>query len=123
MVDSKNVVLLSMVGTGGIVVMSDIQEGKGIRGTHLLAIGVVFVVLTAAADTVPGIATPFSLLVFLGIALTKGAKVFNGITGGVSKNTTPVAGSGNSSDAGSATHVVVPPKTRHRNTGPSQVTH
>lgn len=112
-----------MVGTGGIVVMSDIQEGKGIRGTHLLAIGIVFIALTAAADTVPGIATPFSLLVFLGIALTKGAKVFNGLTGGVSKDSKPVMGAGNSASSGTSNQVVVPVRQRHRNTGPSQVTH
>ena len=112
-----------MVGTGGIVVVSDIQVGKGIRGTHLLAIGVVFIVLTAAADTVPAIATPFALLVFLGIALTKGAKVFTGITGGMSNNSKPVVGTGNSADSGTATNVVIPPKQRQRNTGPSQVTH
>lgn len=123
MVDSKNVVLLSMIGTGGIVVISDIQGGKGIRGTHLLAVGMVFIVLTAAADTVPKIATPFALLVFLGVALTKGAKVFNGITSNVTTTSAPVMGAGNSASSGQSNNVVVPPKRRQRNTGPSQVTH
>lgn len=115
-----------MIGTGGIVVMSDIQEGKGIRGTHLLAVGMVFIALTAAADTVPKLATPFSILVFLGVALTKGASVFNAISKNVtdsgSTTVTPV-GAGNSGSSGQASSTVVPPKRRQRSTGPSSVTH
>lgn len=72
----KDVVVMSMVGSGMLVVVDDVRTG-GIKGTHILALGMVFIVVSASADIAPQVAVPFSLLVFTGIALTKGAKVFN----------------------------------------------
>ena len=74
----KNVVLMSMVGSGAIVAIDDIRSG-GIKGTHLLALGFVYIAVSAATDVVPQVGVPFALLVFAAIALTKGANVFNAV--------------------------------------------
>lgn len=74
----KNVVLMSMVGSGAIVTIDDIRKG-GIKGTHLLALGFVYIAVSAATDVAPQVGVPFALLVFAAIALTKGADVFNSV--------------------------------------------
>jgi hypothetical protein len=74
----KNVVLMSMVGSGAIVAIDDIRSG-GIKGTHLLALGFVYIAVSAATDVAPQVGVPFALLVFAAIALTKGANVFNAV--------------------------------------------
>lgn len=125
MANPKNIVILSLVGTGGVVIVSDIQEGNGIRGTHLLALGIVGVVLTATADTVPKIAIPLALLVFVGVLLSKGAKLFGNLTGGLTA-TTKVHGQAAANTVKQSSNVsgtVVPAKRRLRSTGPSQTTH
>jgi len=76
--NSKNVVAMSLVGSGIIVTIDDIRT-DGIKGTHLLALGVVYIAVSAATDISPSVGVPFALLVFTGIALTKGTKVFNAI--------------------------------------------
>lgn len=116
MVDGKNIVLLSMVGSAGIVVVSDVQDSGSINGTHLLALGIVSVGMTAAADTVPKVAVPLSLLILFGIMLSKGAKVFGKLANRVSS---PPANPVASNSTVSATGVVVPPRQRVRTTGPS----
>jgi hypothetical protein len=77
-VTNKNVVLMSMVGSGAIVTIDDIRNG-GIKGTHLLALGFVYIAVSAATDVAPQVGVPFALLVFAAIALTKGADVFNSV--------------------------------------------
>jgi hypothetical protein len=76
--NSKNVVAMSLVGSGIIVTVDDIRT-DGIKGTHLLALGIVYIAVSAATDISPQVGVPFALLVFTTIALTKGAKVFNAI--------------------------------------------
>lgn len=76
--NDKNVVLMSMVGSGAIVTIDDIRNG-GIKGTHLLALGIVYIGVSAATDISPAVGVPFALLIFAAIALTKGATVFNAI--------------------------------------------
>lgn len=76
--DSKNVVLVSMAGSALIVTIDDIRT-DGIKGTHLLALGFVYIAVSGVADVAPAVGVPFALLVFAAIALTKGANVFNAI--------------------------------------------
>lgn len=76
--NDKNVVILSMVGSGVIVTIDDVRTG-GIKGTHLLALGFVYIAVSAATDVAPQVGVPFALLVFAAIALTKGANVFNSV--------------------------------------------
>jgi len=83
MASDKNIVLMSMAGSGVIVTIDDIRNG-GIKGTHLLALGVVYIAVSAATDISPAVGVPFALLVFASIALTKGADVFNAIGKGTS---------------------------------------
>ena len=83
--DSKNVVALSLVGSGVIVTIDDIRT-DGIKGTHLLALGIVYIAVSAATDISPQIGVPFALLVFTSIALTKGTKVFNSLGDAASSN-------------------------------------
>ena len=126
---AKNIVLISMVGTGLLVIADDIHQGKGIRGTHLLGLGLVYVGLSAAQDFAPKVAVPFAILVFVGVALTKGANLVNAI-GNVSKlkGNFPAPGSSPSkaldatgSQTTSLTAAVVPVRKRVRTTGPSGV--
>lgn len=77
--NDKSVVLMSMVGSGAIVTIDDIRSGGGIKGTHLLALGFVYIAVSAATDVAPQVGVPFALLVFAAIALTKGANVFNAV--------------------------------------------
>jgi hypothetical protein len=113
--DNKNLVILAMVGSTIIVVADDIKKG-GISGTHLLALGVVFIALSAANDVSPRIGGPFALLVFAGIALTKGPDVISAIgnVGSSSGNKTVATNPGYIAPA-HAGGVVVPPKVRQRN--------
>jgi hypothetical protein len=67
-----------MAGSGVIVTIDDIRTG-GIKGTHLLALGFVYIGVSALTDVSPGVGVPFALLVFATIALTKGVRVFNDI--------------------------------------------
>lgn len=83
--NDKNIVLMSMVGSGAIVTIDDIRTG-GIKGTHLLALGVVYIAVSAATDVAPQVGVPFALLVFAAIALTKGANVFNSVGKATSSN-------------------------------------
>lgn len=85
--NDKNIVLMSMVASGAIVTIDDIRTGGGIKGTHLLALGFVYIAVSAATDVAPQVGVPFALLVFAAIALTKGADVFTAIGKGTSKNT------------------------------------
>jgi hypothetical protein len=69
---------MSLIGSGVIVTVDDIRT-DGIKGTHLLALGIVYIAVSAATDISPAVGVPFALLVFASIALTKGANVFNAI--------------------------------------------
>jgi len=105
-----------MVGSTIIVVASDIKKG-GISGTHLLALGVVFIALTAANDVSPKVGGPFAVLVFAGIALTKGPDVIKSIGGIGSSGSARNAMSGTNPGSVAPAHaggVVVPPKVRQR---------
>jgi len=116
----SNLVVMSMVGSAGVVVASDIQDGKGIRGTHLLALGFVFIALSATSDFAPKVATPFALLVFTGIILTKGPKLFKAFD----PKQVKVPGYGQSPSKvtnANPNQVVVPPRNRVRTTAPSGV--
>lgn len=84
--NSKNAVLMSMVGSGVIVTVDDIRTGGGVKGTHLLALGIVYIAVSAAADVSPAVGVPFALLVFATIALTKGADVFTSLGKGTAKD-------------------------------------
>lgn len=83
--NDKNVVAMSLVASGVIVTIDDIRT-DGIKGTHLLALGVVYIAVSAATDIAPSVGVPFALLVFASIALTKGANVFNSIGEAASSN-------------------------------------
>lgn len=119
--DPKNLVLLSMVGSAGIVVASDVQDSGSINGTHLLALGIVSVGITAAADTVPKVAVPLALLIFAGLLLSRGAKIFNNLSNKLaSKGNTTAPGTNANASVGNASGVVVPPRQRVRTTAPGQ---
>lgn len=86
-INSDNVVLITMVGTAIVVVGSDLQSG-GIKGTHLLGLGIVYLALAAVNDFAPKLAIPFSVLVLVGVLLTRGPKVLNALGGISSSNAT-----------------------------------
>jgi hypothetical protein len=85
---NQNIVAMSLVGSAALVTVDDIRTG-GIKGTHLLALGFVYIAVSAATDVAPAFGVPFALLVFVGIALTKGANVFNAIAGSNPKQKFP----------------------------------
>lgn len=117
----KGVILVAMLGTGVIVVANDIKNEGGIHGTHVLALGIVYVGITAANEVSPRIAVPLSLLIFAAVALTKGPGVLDSITKYASssdKSSLPTYGQDPSTFVPGA---VVPPKSRLRSTGPSGI--
>lgn len=71
---ARQVVLISMLGTGGIIIY-DIISHKGVELSGdeafraVWSLGLLFLLLAMAADTVPGLAGPFALLVLLAVAV------------------------------------------------------
>jgi hypothetical protein len=114
-VNNDNIVILSMVGIGILVVADDLKKG-GLKGTHLLALGVVYLVLTGASDVAPKLAAPFALLTFAGVALYKGPDLLDSIgsIGSSDAGATPAANPNNPAPAHSG-GVYIPPKVRQRN--------
>lgn len=82
-VSPHTAVVLSMVGTGVVIVISDAVEGAFPRPRAILGLGVVYVALAALADLSPRLAVPFSALVFTGVLLTKGSHALAGIQSAV----------------------------------------
>jgi hypothetical protein len=115
-VNNDNIVILSMVGIGILVVADDLKKG-GLKGTHLLALGVVYLILTGASDVAPKVAAPFALLTFTGVALYKGPDLLNSI-GGIGSNAgaTPAANNPNNPAPANSGGVVIAPKRRQRTT-------
>lgn len=120
-INSQNVVLITMVGTAIVVVGSDLQDG-GIKGTHLLGLGIVYLGLAAVDDFAPKLAIPFSVLVLVGVLLTRGPKVLNALGGISSSNTTlKEAAQGPIQNPSPASGTVVPPRPPRRS-APSTIT-
>lgn len=120
-INSQNVVLITMVGTAIVVVGSDLQEG-GIKGTHLLGLGIVYLGLAAVDDFAPKLAIPFSVLVLVGVLLTRGPKVLNAL-GGISSSNASLkdAAQGPIQNPSPASGAVVPPRPPRRS-APSTIT-
>lgn len=122
-INANNVVLVTMVGTAVVVIGSDLKEGKGIRGTHLLGLGLVYASLAALNDFAPKLAIPFSVLVLVGVLLYRGPGIIDafGNVGTSSANLTDVAkGTANVQTQNTSGHVQ-PPR-QPRRSSPSVVT-
>lgn len=76
---AHKIVVVSMVGTAGVVVVGDFAKGDTPSARSLLGLGVVFALLAGASDVAPEAAGPFAGLVFAGAALTKGAPAFDAL--------------------------------------------
>lgn len=119
-INAQNVVLVTMVTTAVVVVGSDLQSG-GIKGTHLIGLGLVYAALAALNDFAPKLAIPFSVLVLAGVLLTRGPKLITAL-GGISSTNKTLADAANKPLAlAPATNPVVPPKPRRRSV-PSTIT-
>lgn len=120
----KNVVIVSMLGTGALVIADDIKNKGGIHGTHLLGLGIVYIGITAANDFAPKVAVPLALLVFAAVALAKGPKLIDafGTIGSSSANLPGYASNPSTLVPGSSGNgVVIAPKKPVRSTGPSGI--
>lgn len=117
-INSSNVVLITMVGTAIVVVGSDLQSG-GIKGTHLLALGMVYLALSAVDDFAPKLALPFSALVLIGVLLTRGPKIISAL-GGIGSNDATLKQAANgpvgnpSPVSNNTTGAVIPPRPARR---------
>jgi hypothetical protein len=115
----NGVVLISMLGTGVLVIGNDIKNKGGIHGTHLLGLGIVYIGLTAMNQVSPKLAIPFSILVFVAVALATGPSLLTSIGNYTSSNTKLP---GYKQDPSTfVPGAVVPPKKSVRSTGPSGI--
>jgi murein DD-endopeptidase MepM/ murein hydrolase activator NlpD len=79
---ANSLVLLSMIGTGAIIVVGEASRGELPRPRRLLALGVVYVGLATLATVAPPVAVPAALVVLAGTALARGQDAAEGITRG-----------------------------------------
>lgn len=79
-------VLLSMIGTAGIVIVGEASRGELPKPRRLLALGVVYVGLATLATVSPPIAVPAALVVLAGTALARGQDAASGLTRGFSSD-------------------------------------
>lgn len=77
-------VLLSMIGTAGIIVVGEASRGELPKPRRLLALGIVYTGLATLATVAPPLAVPASLVVLAGTALAKGQDAAEGLTKGFS---------------------------------------
>lgn len=89
---ARQLVLVSMLGTGGIVVYdlishSELSADDSFRAVWSL--GLLFLLLAVLADTVPEIAGPFALLVLLAVAVGREAALSSIIKVGGKSAATP----------------------------------
>lgn len=77
-------VLLSLVGLLGLAAYRGNLSGDRGLGHRLWGVGMLGLMLSAAADFVPQIAGPFALLVLLGYATSGGDKAIENVLGKVS---------------------------------------
>jgi cell wall-associated NlpC family hydrolase len=73
------IVVFAMIGTAGVLIVSDIHAGKFPSARQLVGLGFVFAAIAALTAIAPAIAVPFALLVFAGVLLNKGLGFFSGI--------------------------------------------
>lgn len=75
---ARQLVLVSMLGTGAIVVydlVSHSELGADQSFRAVWSLGLLFLLLAVAADTIPEVAGPFALLVLLAVAVGREAVV------------------------------------------------
>jgi len=82
-----NLVVFAMIGTVGIIIVSDIHAGKFPSARQMVGLGFVFAALAGLTAVAPGIAAPFALLVFVGVLLTKGLGAFSAFSVASGSNT------------------------------------
>ncbi len=79
--DARRVVLLSMIGTTGIVLASRVRKGQWPEPKQFVGTAFVYLVVGGLADFAPGVAAPGAALIFAGTAIKLGPEVFGSIGG------------------------------------------
>jgi hypothetical protein len=77
-VPAKRIVLLSMTGTGVVVMVEKATKGRFPGTRTLLGLAVLYVILGFISDFAPGVAGPLAVLVFLAVLLTNGGTALEG---------------------------------------------
>jgi hypothetical protein len=76
---ARQMVLVSLLVTGGVVIFDVLRKGPGVEAGSefrvVWSVAVLFLLLAMLADVVPGIAGPLALLILLAVTIGRGAAV------------------------------------------------
>lgn len=93
---NRRIVVATIVGTSAIVLLSDLQSGKGIPEPQTwIALGALYMLLGLTYDFAPELATPMALIIFFAVVGTKGAPLLKSLDRSIKKRKFTVHDGGN----------------------------
>lgn len=75
----QSAVVISMVGSAGVIVVSRASQGKTPEPRMLIAVGFIYLVVAGTAEFAPEIGLPLAVMVFVAITLSVGGDALAGI--------------------------------------------
>lgn len=84
--NNRALVIATIVGTGSIVLLSDLQRGKGVPDPSTwIALAALYLMLGFAIDLAPAVAVPVALIVFAAVVFSRGEPLLTGLTRSIKK--------------------------------------